>query len=119
MDLLPRKKLCDPHGVLESLLREFWGESAVITIRAVIHCRIELGRDEGDLAPSAGVIVLTAEADDEHAEPKGGSSSDPRLFNISIFLSVRLWCAFTTASMAIAYASTKNMKPKVSGGSHE
>jgi len=37
--------------------------------------RIELGKAEGDLVPSAGVIVLTAEADDEHAEPKGGSSS--------------------------------------------
>jgi len=36
--------------------------------------RIELGRAEGDLVPSAGVIVLTAEVD-EHAELKGGSSS--------------------------------------------
>jgi len=78
-EALAQEFLDDPHGVLESLLRNFW----------------ELGRAEGDLAPSAGVIVLTAEAGDEHAEP-----------------TVRLWCAFTTASMAIAYASTKNEKPK-------
>ena len=26
---------------------------------------------------------------------------------------VRLWCAFTTASMAVGYACTRNHKPKV------
>jgi len=30
------------------------------------------------------------------------------------FFTVRLWCAFTTESMAIGYGSTRDMKAKVS-----
>lgn len=30
-----------------------------------------------------------------------------------LYHQVRLWCAFTTASMAIAFASSKNTQPKV------
>jgi len=44
--------------------------------------------------PSAGVILLTAEE---------SGSGDAK---------VRLWCAFTTSSMAVAYSSTKDVKPK-------
>ncbi|EJD52839.1 N-terminal nucleophile aminohydrolase [Auricularia subglabra TFB-10046 SS5] len=43
----------------------------------------------GETEPSAGVLVLVREES-----------------------AVRLWCAFTTASMAIAYASTAHPKPK-------
>ncbi|KAF8348325.1 asparaginase [Amanita rubescens] len=48
-------------------------------------------KSRGELNPSAGVILLT----------KTGSSN-----------SVRLWCAFTTTSMAIAYASSADPIPK-------
>jgi len=47
-----------------------------------------------DNNPSAGVILLTAEEN---------GSGDPK---------VRLWCAFTTPSMAVACCSTKDVKPK-------
>jgi len=43
----------------------------------------------GAEVPSVGVILLTVDNSE-----------------------VRLWCAFTTASMAIAYASSENPKPK-------
>ncbi|KAJ3490592.1 hypothetical protein NLJ89_g11421 [Agrocybe chaxingu] len=55
----------------------------------------EMARRRGEECPSVGAIVLTAEGDGD-----GG-------------ISVRLWCAFTTASMAVGYASTGNPKPKV------
>lgn len=32
---------------------------------------------------------------------------------LTLDLAVRLWCAFTTASMAIAYASSYDPKPRV------
>lgn len=35
------------------------------------NVRIELARDEGEVLPSAGAIVLTTE-DDEHSKPRGG-----------------------------------------------
>ncbi|KAF4598208.1 Threonine aspartase 1 [Pleurotus pulmonarius] len=48
----------------------------------------------GELNPSAGVILLDrGDADSSH--------------------SVRLWCAFTTPSMSIAYASSRHPSPKV------
>lgn len=34
------------------------------------NVRIELAKDEGEVHPSAGTIVLTTE-DDEHSKPKG------------------------------------------------
>ncbi|CAA7261698.1 unnamed protein product [Cyclocybe aegerita] len=54
----------------------------------------EMARRRGEESPSVGAIVLTAEVDGD-----GGTS-------------VRLWCAFTTASMAIGYASTGNPKAR-------
>ncbi|KAF8973118.1 nucleophile aminohydrolase, partial [Flammula alnicola] len=53
-------------------------------------------RRQGEEFPSVGVILLTASKNGE------GKSS------------VRLWCAFTTPSMAVGYASTANPKAKVS-----
>ncbi|OJA08668.1 hypothetical protein AZE42_01188 [Rhizopogon vesiculosus] len=50
----------------------------------------------GELMPNAGVVLLTKErGEDDEAVP-------------------RLWCAFTTESMAVAYASTRKPSPKVS-----
>jgi hypothetical protein len=80
--------------------------------------RIELVGDEGDSTPSVGVILLTGERVDEHAQLKGEFNGLISEFFLNC-PSVRLWCAFTTASMAIAHASTKHMKPKVSGSYHE
>ncbi|KAH9957955.1 nucleophile aminohydrolase [Russula dissimulans] len=50
-------------------------------------------RQRGEYQPAVGVLLLTQGLDgDEH--------------------SARLWCAFTTQSMAIAYASSRHPKPK-------
>ncbi|KAF8813801.1 N-terminal nucleophile aminohydrolase [Phlegmacium glaucopus] len=51
-------------------------------------------RELGENSPSAGLILLTAE---------DNCSGDAK---------VRLWCAFTTPSMAVAYFSTKDAIPK-------
>ncbi|KAF8160804.1 nucleophile aminohydrolase [Crassisporium funariophilum] len=51
-------------------------------------------RERGEVNPSVGVLLMTA-------EDCGGDEP-----------TVRLWCAFTTASMAIAHASSKEPKPK-------
>lgn len=64
----------DPHVVLNRALIEFW----------------ESCRERREEVPSVGVILFTAEDNNE----------------------VRLWCAFTTASMAIGYASSEKPKPK-------
>ncbi|KAG1734669.1 nucleophile aminohydrolase [Suillus paluster] len=53
-------------------------------------------RQRGEQTPNAGVLLLTK----EHGE---GDEVLPRL-----------WCAFTTDSMAVAYASTAKPSPKVS-----
>ncbi|KAG2043680.1 nucleophile aminohydrolase [Suillus americanus] len=53
-------------------------------------------RQRGEQMPNAGVLLLTKEQDeDDEAVP-------------------RLWCAFTTESMAVAYASTTKPSPKAS-----
>lgn len=52
-------------------------------------------RQRGERMPNAGVLLLTKEqGEDEVVVP-------------------RLWCAFTTESMAVAYASTTKPSPKV------
>ncbi|TFK73923.1 N-terminal nucleophile aminohydrolase [Pluteus cervinus] len=51
-------------------------------------------RSRGQSHPNAGLVLLTAENEGEE---------EPR---------VRLWCAFTTESMAIAYASSRHPVPK-------
>ncbi|KAF6761264.1 asparaginase [Ephemerocybe angulata] len=69
----------DPHRILQTILeKDFWEEF----------------QKEGEPNPSAGVLLLTREIDEE------GKAS------------VRLWCAFTTPTMAIAYASPNHPKPK-------
>lgn len=51
-------------------------------------------RQRGERMPNAGVLLLTKEqGEDEVVVP-------------------RLWCAFTTESMAVAYASTTKPSPK-------
>ncbi|KAI0266856.1 nucleophile aminohydrolase [Gloeopeniophorella convolvens] len=51
-------------------------------------------RARGESQPAAGVLLVTQGAD-------GDADT------------VRLWCAFTTQSMAVAYASSRQPKPKV------
>ncbi|KAI0344671.1 N-terminal nucleophile aminohydrolase [Trametopsis cervina] len=69
----------DIHGILHSTLTNFY----------------EMCRHRGETEPSAGIILLVQEVDDDHVQHP------------------RLWCAFTTESMSIAYASTLQPKPKV------
>ncbi|KAJ7680573.1 asparaginase [Mycena polygramma] len=65
----------DVHGILQRVLTDdFWIPS----------------RNPSNPDPSAGVILLTTEEDEER-QPLA-----------------RLWCAFTTPSMAIAYATSEN-----------
>ncbi|KAJ7446237.1 asparaginase [Mycena galericulata] len=65
----------DVHEILQRVfIDDFWKPS----------------RSPANPDPSAGIILLTAEEDDE-MRPIG-----------------RVWCAFTTPSMAIAYASSEN-----------
>ncbi|KIJ68067.1 hypothetical protein HYDPIDRAFT_107683 [Hydnomerulius pinastri MD-312] len=52
-------------------------------------------RTRGEPSPNAGVLLMTKEAQED---------SD---------VIARLWCAFTTESMAIAYASSEKPVPKV------
>lgn len=70
-------------------------------------------RERREETPSVGVILFTAEDNNE-----GGI---PAVFRVVVFsrltlflavIIVRLWCAFTTASMAIGYASSEKPKPK-------
>jgi len=49
----------------------------------------------GDTHPNAGVLLMTKEAQE---------SGD---------VIPRLWCAFTTESMAVAYANSETLTPKV------
>jgi hypothetical protein len=63
--------------------------------------------------PQVGVIVITKEPGEDEEKPAIGGqfliSFDETLARIL----ARLWCAFTTVSMAIAYASSLDSKPKV------
>jgi hypothetical protein len=84
---------------------------------------VVLGKGEDEWTPSAGTIVLTVEEGRDGGEARGEFFSRD-LVKISedtfkpthpkFLHTVRLWCAFTTASMALAYASTRHPKPKVS-----
>ncbi|KAL0578753.1 hypothetical protein V5O48_003251 [Marasmius crinis-equi] len=79
----------DPHDIIHRLLRdEFWDPS----------------RKLGEPHPNVGVLVLTKE---EEAGRTIGLNQAPGFPG-----TVRLWCAFTTSSMALAFASTDNPKPK-------
>ncbi|KAF9010523.1 nucleophile aminohydrolase [Cyathus striatus] len=62
--------------------------------RVVVNEFWHPARQKGEPEPSVGILLLTKEDDN------GGITK------------VRLWCAFTTRSMAIAYASSENPKPK-------
>ena len=63
--------------------------------------------------PQVGVIVITKEpGEDEGKQVIGGQPLIP-LDKILSQIPARLWCAFTTVSMAIAYASSLDKKPKV------
>ncbi|KAJ7287827.1 asparaginase [Mycena rebaudengoi] len=69
----------DAHGILQRVLVDaFWLPS----------------RTTSNPDPSAGVVLLTTE-DDDDGRPVG-----------------RLWCAFTTPSMAIAWATSDNARGK-------
>lgn len=67
-------------------------------------------RERREETPSVGVILFTVDNDS-----KGGIPTVFRIIAFSLFLAmilVRLWCAFTTSSMAIGYASSEKPKPK-------
>ncbi|KAH7913905.1 nucleophile aminohydrolase [Hygrophoropsis aurantiaca] len=64
--------------------------------RVITHHFEKATKDRGEHTPNAGVLLLTKEV---------GSDGAAR---------PRLWCAFTTESMAVAYASSTQPKPKSS-----
>ncbi|KAF5370859.1 hypothetical protein D9758_001916 [Tetrapyrgos nigripes] len=81
----------DLHEALErTLTADFWGTSP-ITAHLRSHSGAEQSRNAGEPNPNAGVLMMTADSE----------------------TTVRLWCAFTTPTMAIAYASSTNPNPKV------
>jgi len=51
-------------------------------------------QDLGEPSPSAGILLMTCEDGDDNKPI------------------VRVWCAFTTATFLVAYASTRNPTPK-------
>ncbi|KAG5654406.1 hypothetical protein H0H81_003230 [Sphagnurus paluster] len=84
----------DPHDILEHvLLHSFW-----------VPCQ-----NRGIVDPDVGVLLLTAE--EEELKTHGWYP----IFSVDETnqIEVRLWCAFTTPSMAIAYASSVSTTPKV------
>lgn len=86
----------DTHSVLERILTEqFISEFIFAITLSIPDPATELCGSE---KPQAGIILLTK-------EPNSDSSEG---------FTTRLWCAFTTPSMAIAYASSFDPKPKVS-----
>ncbi|KAG0707379.1 nucleophile aminohydrolase [Suillus ampliporus] len=67
-----------------------------VLLRILNQQFVEALRQRGERTPNAGVLLLTKEhGDNDEAVP-------------------RLWCAFTTESMAVAYASTAKPSPKAS-----
>ncbi|KAI0358447.1 N-terminal nucleophile aminohydrolase [Trametes cingulata] len=69
------------------------GDTHEVLERVVGQDFCRLCRERGETSPQAGVILLVKEHDDEGQ------------------LKPRLWCAFTTESMAIGYASSLSPKP--------
>jgi len=88
---------CLAQYLSETLFATFSEEDGFNTHSVLEHVITErLIKNCGTSDPQAGIILLTKEHDNK--SPEG--------------YTVRLWCAFTTASMAIAYASTYDLKPK-------
>ncbi|KAJ6499065.1 asparaginase [Mycena sanguinolenta] len=81
----------DVHAVLQRVLaEEFW--SMLILLLFVVNpnqCHTVPAHSPANPDPSAGVVLLTTEKEEGK-------------------IVARLWCAFTTPSMAIAYASSDN-----------
>ncbi|KAI0374033.1 N-terminal nucleophile aminohydrolase [Pilatotrama ljubarskyi] len=84
------KTICE---ALESAGDE--GDTHEILEQVVGRHFCELCRERGEMSPQAGVILLVKEND-------GNGELKPRL-----------WCAFTTESMAVGYASSLSSKPNV------
>ena len=67
------------------------------------------GKDQSQV----GVIVITKEPGEDEDKPAIGGQILIPFGGTLPCIPARLWCTFTTASMAIAYASSFDRKPKV------
>ncbi|KAI0630364.1 N-terminal nucleophile aminohydrolase [Trametes polyzona] len=87
----------DTHQILQTVLgQQFWSICA----------------KRGETFPQAGVILLMKEHDDEGLFKRmSDSTSLPGRSLTRPDSLARLWCAFTTESMAIGYASSSSPKP--------
>ncbi|KAH0588929.1 hypothetical protein H2248_004714 [Termitomyces sp. 'cryptogamus'] len=84
----------DAHDILHTVvLEKFW-----------IPCR-----ERGVVAPDVGILLLLV----EQIEGKPSGMYFQSIVHDTYNTQARLWCAFTTPSMAIAYASSSRSKPAV------
>jgi hypothetical protein len=107
----------DTHEILHNVLADmFWSTSITCSTDkrgALISFGEEAIRDRGVTDIHAGIILLTK-------EDNGAGLAVRELVSVPLTFSVkfdgftaRLWCAFTTESMAFAYASSRHPTPKV------
>ncbi|KAI0254047.1 nucleophile aminohydrolase [Lactifluus subvellereus] len=71
------------------------GDTHDILQSVLVHQFYGKWHRQGEYQPEVGVLLLTQDVDGDEGT------------------TTRLWCAFTTQSMAVAYASTRHPKPKV------
>lgn len=70
----------------------------------------------GDTHPNAGVLLMTKEVQESGDVIRTLTTVDScTSLTISARCLARLWCAFTTESMAVAYANSEKLTPKVWG----
>ena len=69
----------------------------------------------GDTHPNAGVLLMTKEAQESGDVIRALTMVELYVVSLTIFdqYLARLWCAFTTESMAVSYANSETLTPKV------
>jgi hypothetical protein len=82
------------------------------TTNAVHRAELPTGFCNKD-KPQVGIIAITKEPGEDKDTPAIGQQISLLYSVILPPTAARLWCAFTTASMAVAYASSFDTKPKV------
>lgn len=84
----------DPHELLQrTLVEQFWSKWSAILIMDGVYSFSEPAKRRGVHDPAGGVLMIVRETEDGQA-------------------SARVWCGFTAASMAVAFASSRQPKPK-------
>lgn len=69
----------------------------------------------GDTHSNAGVLLMTKETQESGDVIRALTIVELYVFSLTISdgYPARLWCAFTTESMAVAYANSETLTPKV------